>query len=265
MRNTFLVFNDPTNPGAGLRVAKPQEWDQILKKNKTLPREQRRFFITDAFEDCGEIDCMYIETTQEEYNKWHSQKVESERKRKLGEEYGKISFEQQAPGTEFLFSDIIGDGFDLEKAVHDISGYIVFTQDSFTEAYSEEQRTYAVSSNNKAFIEGMGGYSIYASSLDGSDPCVRLEAYMADEHGGKDGWKIERCYMKDPESREMVDIIFGQFFVCYAPAESEKFLSLPKELAQKYEARFKFPERFFKQGNEIKAVPYKPKTRGQER
>ena len=27
---------------------------------------------------------------------------------------------------------------------------------------------------------------------------------MADEHGGKDGWKIERCYMKDPESREMV-------------------------------------------------------------
>ena len=135
----------------------------------------------------------------------------------------------------------------------------------YTEAYSEEQRTYAVSSNNKAFIEGMGGYSIYASSLDGSDPCVRLEAYMADEHGGKDGWKIERCYMKDPESREMVDIIFGQFFVCYAPAESEKFLSLPKELAQKYEARFKFPERFFKQGNEIKAVPYKPKTRGQER
>ena len=119
MRNTFLVFNDPTNPGAGLRVAKPQEWDQILKKNKTLPREQRRFFITDAFEDCGEIDCMYIETTQEEYNKWHSQKVESERKRKLGEEYGKISFEQQAPGTEFLFSDIIGDGFDLEETVHD--------------------------------------------------------------------------------------------------------------------------------------------------
>ena len=67
MRNTFLVFNDPTNPGAGLRVAKPQEWDQILKKNKTLPRERRRFFITDAFEDCGEIDCMYIETSYKEY------------------------------------------------------------------------------------------------------------------------------------------------------------------------------------------------------
>ena len=119
MKNAFLVLNDPTNPASGLRVAKLQEWDQILKKNKTLPREQRRFFIMDAFEDCGEIDCMYIETTQEEYNKWHSQKVESERKRKLGEEYGKISFEQQVPGTEFLFSDIIGDGFGLEETVHD--------------------------------------------------------------------------------------------------------------------------------------------------
>lgn len=88
---------------------------------------------------------------------------------------------------------------------------------------------------------------------------------MADEHGGKDGWKIERCYMKDTESREMVDIIFGQFFICYAPAESEKYLSLPKELAQKYEAQFKLPERFFKQGDNIIAVPYKPKSKEHER
>lgn len=63
------------------------------------------------------------------------------------------------------------------------------------------EKAYVVSSNNKAFIEGMGGYSIYASSLDGSDKCVRLEAYMADEHGGKDGWKIEKCYVKDDSNR----------------------------------------------------------------
>ena len=68
------------------------------------------------------------------------------------------------------------------------------------------------------------------------------------------------------ESREMVDIIFGTFFICYAPAESEKFLSLPKELAQKYEAKFKLPERFFRQGDKIIAVPYEPlrQKRGKE-
>ena len=42
-----------------------------------------------------------------------------------------------------------------------ISGYVVFTADSFTEAYSEEARTYLVSSDNKAFRPNMGGYSIY--------------------------------------------------------------------------------------------------------
>ena len=39
----------------------------------------------------------------------------------------------------------------------------------------------------------MGGYSIFASSLDSSDRGVRLEQYMAAERGGKDGWKVDYC------------------------------------------------------------------------
>ena len=74
-------------------------------------------------------------------------------------------------------------------------GYIVFTEDSWPDKYPLESRTYAVSSDNKAFIPGMGGYSIYGGSIDGSDPCVRLEAYMAAERGGKDGWKVDYCYI----------------------------------------------------------------------
>ena len=137
-------------------------------------------------------------------------------------------------------------------------GYIVFTADSFDKPYTEEQRTYVVSSDNKAFIEGMGGYSIYASSLDGSDKNVRLEAYMADEHGGKDGWKIEKCYVKDDSNREMLDIIAGKFFIAYAPIGSEKFLSMPNELAQKYKEKFKYPERFSVTDDGIKVEPYTP-------
>lgn len=152
-----------------------------------------------------------------------------------------------------------------EKERNHTTGYIVFTADSFDKPYTEEQRTYVVSSNNKAFIEGMGGYSIYASSLDGSDKCVRLEAYMADEHGGKDGWKIEKCYVKDDSNREMLDIIAGKFFIAYAPIESEKFLSMPKELARKYEEKFKYPERFYKSLDGIEAKPYKPVSKDMER
>lgn len=61
-----------------------------------------------------------------------------------------------------------------ERARQHLSGFIVFSPASFDKEYSVESRTYAVSSDNKAFRPNMGGYSIYASSLDGSDPCVRL-------------------------------------------------------------------------------------------
>ena len=78
-------------------------------------------------------------------------------------------------------------------------GCIVFTEDSFTVPYSLEERTYVVSSNNKAFQPNMGGYSIYASSLDGSDCNVRLEGYMAEEGNGERGWKVDYCYLMNME------------------------------------------------------------------
>lgn len=141
-----------------------------------------------------------------------------------------------------------------DKGQH-MLGFIVFTEDSFDKPYSELSRTYAVSSNNKAFQAGMGGYSIYASCLDGTDPCVRLEGYMAAEKGGENGWKIERCYTKD-QTREMVDIIAGPCFIC--DCSGENFGSLNEEQQRKYTELFKKPERFFMMGDTIKAVPYTP-------
>lgn len=138
-----------------------------------------------------------------------------------------------------------------------LTGYIVFTEDSFDKPYSEESRTYVVSSNNKAFQSGMGGYSIFGSCLDGTDRCLRLDGYISSEHGGKDGWKVERCYIKE-DSREMIDIMAGTFFIAHAPIESESFESLPKNLAEKYRAKFKYPEQFFRTDDGIKAVPFKP-------
>ena len=141
-----------------------------------------------------------------------------------------------------------------------LSGYIVFTQDSFDKPYDERSRTYGVSSNNKAFQAGMGGYSIFGSCLDGTDPCVRLDGYMF----GENAWKIEKCYMMEP-SREMLDIICGKFFITYAPFDAERFQSLPSDLAEKYREKFKYPERFMRVNNEIVAVPFKPVRADKER
>lgn len=141
-----------------------------------------------------------------------------------------------------------------DKGEHMV-GYIVFTEDSFDKPYSEFSRTYAVSSNNKAFQSGMGGYSIYGSCLDGTDPCVRLEGYMAAEKGGEKGWKIERCFTQE-QTREMVDIIAGPCFICDCSGES--FGSLNEEQQRRYCEMFKRPEHFFMMGDTIKAVPYTP-------
>ena len=143
-----------------------------------------------------------------------------------------------------------------------VSGFVVITEDSFNESYPEESRTYEISSNNKAFQPGMGGYSIYASAIDGSDPMVRLERYLAAEKGGADGWKIERCYMKEP-GRKILDIIAGPCFICDCSGES--FGSLSDEQAKRYQEKYRLPEDFARIGGEIVAIPYKPKNKDQER
>ena len=77
-----------------------------------------------------------------------------------------------------------------------MTGFIVFTEDSFKRQYSLKSRTYEVSSGCKAFVPNMCGYSIFGDSLDGTDRGVRLDRYMRDEHGGADGWKVDYCYVE---------------------------------------------------------------------
>lgn len=143
-----------------------------------------------------------------------------------------------------------------------VTGYIVITEDCFNESYPVEARTYEVSSDNKAFQPNMGGYSIYASAADGSDPMVRLEHYLAVEKGGENGWKIERCYMKEP-GREILDIIAGPCFIC--DCSRENFGSLSEEQLKRYEEKYRYPESFARIGGEIVAIPYKPTNKDQER
>ena len=167
--------------------------------------------------------------------------------------------------VDVTYSEMVARFRDAERNGKDhLTGYIVFSQDSFTKPYTEAERTYIVSSNNKAFQPNMGGYSIYGSSLDGSDVCCRLDGFMANEKGGKDGWKIERCYMKE-DNREMLDIMCGTFFICYAPVESEKFQSLPKDLEKKYLDKFRYPEHFVRVNGDITAVPFKPVSKDRDR
>lgn len=90
-------------------------------------------------------------------------------------------------------------------------------------------------------------------------------AIICNEEGKINGMKPNRAVYSDDEKKKISDIIFGRFFLVYAPIESEKFLSLPPELSEKYREKFKYPERFARVGDAVGAVPYKPKEKEMER
>ena len=47
--------------------------------------------------------------------------------------------------------------------------------------------------------------------------------------------------LKHPETGEIYDIVYGPFFLCSAPADSENFESLPNDLIEKYSKVFALP------------------------
>ncbi|SHK09184.1 DUF3846 domain-containing protein [Hespellia stercorisuis] len=109
----------------------------------------------------------------------------------------------------------------------------------------------------EAMQEAVGGY------IEEYMPFIDDVAIVCNEEGKMNGEELNRAvYDKDGE---LMDIVAGKFFVCYAPIESENFQSLPKDLENKYRDKFKYPERFFKQNGEIKVAPYKPVTKDMER
>lgn len=150
--------------------------------------------------------------------------------------------------VDMTYLELTSRFYSAENAGTHITGYITFTEDSFTEKYPLEARTYIVSSNNKAFMSNMSGYSIYGTSLDGSDKGIRLENYMADEFGGKNGWKIERCYVKEEAVLES-KIVADNFLVCYTPNGKNRLLDIPQELVDKYYEQFKMPDSFTRNSN----------------
>lgn len=83
-------------------------------------------------------------------------------------------------------------------------------------------------------------------------------AIICNDEGKMNGMPLNRAiYLEDGQ---MADIIAGPFFIAYAPVESEKFLSMPEELEEKYTEKFRQPEQFFRTPAGIKAVKYEPEV-----
>ena len=79
-------------------------------------------------------------------------------------------------------------GYTTKGNKEKLKGVVVFTKDSFGNPYTEEERSYKFTSDNKGFLPGQLSNSIFADCLDMSDLGVRLDWYIHD-------WKVEYCYL----------------------------------------------------------------------
>lgn len=77
-----------------------------------------------------------------------------------------------------------------------IQAVIVFKSSNWPDKkFTLEQRSYLIRSDDKYFVPGMGGNSIFASCLDGTDQGVRLDWYMF--HNAPHNWVVDYCYIKE--------------------------------------------------------------------
>ena len=131
----------------------------------------------------------------------------------------------------------------------------------------KEPKTVQIEDELKAMQELVGGY------IEEYMPFEDDVAIICNEEGKLLNLSSNRAIyntdgdssIKDEAEKKIVDIIQGPFFLCYAPADSETFQSLPEDLAKKYKDRFKKPEKFIIKSGKLTALCYDPKPKEHER
>lgn len=98
-----------------------------------------------------------------------------------------------------------------------------------------------------------GLQEIVKGPIEAMYPFEEEVCIVCNEVGKIEGLPLSRAIYD--EDKQMIDIIAGTFFIC--DASGEDFGSLNEEQQNKYLEQFKSPERFYKFGDVIKAVPYK--------
>ena len=66
------------------------------------------------------------------------------------------------------------------------------------------------------------------------------------------------------ENGRVMDVIAGPFFICYAPIESETFLSLPNDLKEEMRKKFDLPEHYYRSDEGLMVLKYDPRDLDRE-
>ena len=135
------------------------------------------------------------------------------------------------------------------------------------ETKKETMKVVLVKPNKKAEIAEIdstlkGMQKIVGGNIEAMYPYKEEVAIICNEEGKMCGLPLNRAVYSD--DKEMIDIIAGNFFIC--GLGEEDFCSLNDEQLKRFSEQFKMPERFYKMGDDIKAVTFNPdKNKNYER
>lgn len=96
--------------------------------------------------------------------------------------------------------------------------------------------------------KAVGGY------IEACYPFEEEVCIVCNEEGKFNGMVPNRALYDD--EKNIVDMIFGPFFIC--DCSGENFGSLNKEQLERYTEKYRYPEKLFRSGDKLVAVPYKP-------
>ena len=95
---------------------------------------------------------------------------------------------------------------------------------------------------------------IVGGSIQAVYPFEEPVALIANEEGKLLNLPLNRV-LRDGEGN-VYDIIYGTFFLCAAPPDSDRFADLTDQQVKTYMERFAMPEMFLNVGGEMFVLPY---------
>lgn len=75
METTYLFKENTPDGSKKLRIGTRREFEEVKRKNSTLPLERQRYFIKEKSLDSKKPDILYIEVDREEYDRWNKENV----------------------------------------------------------------------------------------------------------------------------------------------------------------------------------------------
>ena len=132
--NTTYLFKEETNNGQKkLRIGTGQEFDKIKLQNRSLPVEERRYFIKEKSLDAENPDILFIEVSREEYIQLNRENNARYKNSLAGQTYSMVSLES--------VMNAVAHGKVDEAALYDYeAGYEECLADLLLEELCEELR-----------------------------------------------------------------------------------------------------------------------------